>query len=222
MDDNPTLRVEAKFKNARLYNAIDAYSVPAFHHTKHALAIFNTGKVHAFCRLYRLSYSRVCQLLTLKIGPVIKLGRGSKTAIRPLCIQLAEILNSDVDWLFPPELYARGLTPVALEGQLNQFVGLHSVNRDVLALPPSQYDTMRKSEIRSEILTAISTQLTPREEKIITMRFGLDGQPEYALEDIGNLFGIGRERVRQIEARALKKLRHPRRRFSKRCRPDGL
>jgi len=49
--------------------------------------------------------------------------------------------------------------------------------------------------------------LSPREEKIIRMRFGIGEKAEYTLEETGKLFGITRERIRQIEAIALKKLR---------------
>jgi RNA polymerase primary sigma factor len=51
--------------------------------------------------------------------------------------------------------------------------------------------------------------LTPREEKILRMRFGIGEKTDYTLEQVGKQFGISRERVRQIEERALRKLRHP-------------
>ena len=51
--------------------------------------------------------------------------------------------------------------------------------------------------------------LTPREERIIKMRFGLEDGTEHTLEQVGQNFGVTRERIRQIEAKALRKLRHP-------------
>ena len=51
--------------------------------------------------------------------------------------------------------------------------------------------------------------LTPREERIIKMRFGLDDGSERTLEEVGQSFAVTRERIRQIEAKALRKLRHP-------------
>ncbi|MBZ5513436.1 MAG: RNA polymerase sigma factor RpoD [Acidobacteriia bacterium] len=51
--------------------------------------------------------------------------------------------------------------------------------------------------------------LTPREEKVIKMRFGLDDGSEHTLEEVGQSFAVTRERIRQIEAKALRKLRHP-------------
>ena len=53
--------------------------------------------------------------------------------------------------------------------------------------------------------------LTPREEKIIKMRFGLDDGSEHTLEEVGQNFAVTRERIRQIEAKALRQLRSPER-----------
>ena len=59
--------------------------------------------------------------------------------------------------------------------------------------------------------------LTPREERVIKMRFGLEDGSEHTLEEVGQSFQVTRERIRQIEAKALRKLRHPSR--SKKLRP---
>ncbi len=65
--------------------------------------------------------------------------------------------------------------------------------------------------LKEEIDKVLST-LTPREEKVIRMRLGIGEQTDYTLEEVGELFGLTRERIRQIEAKALKKLKHPTRR----------
>ena len=51
--------------------------------------------------------------------------------------------------------------------------------------------------------------LTPREEKVLKMRFGIDVASEHTLEEVGKDFSVTRERIRQIEVKALRKLRHP-------------
>ena len=62
--------------------------------------------------------------------------------------------------------------------------------------------------LREQTAQVLKT-LTPREEKIIKMRFGLDDGSEHTLEEVGQNFAVTRERIRQIEAKALRKLRHP-------------
>jgi DNA-directed RNA polymerase sigma subunit (sigma70/sigma32) len=56
---------------------------------------------------------------------------------------------------------------------------------------------------------ALLKTLTPREEKVIKMRFGLGDGSEHTLEEVGQNFAVTRERIRQIEAKAQRKLRHP-------------
>ncbi len=60
-----------------------------------------------------------------------------------------------------------------------------------------------------EQTAAVLKTLTPREEKVIKMRFGLEDGSEHTLEEVGQSFAVTRERIRQIEAKALRKLRHP-------------
>ena len=64
--------------------------------------------------------------------------------------------------------------------------------------------------------------LTPREEKVIKMRFGLEDGSEHTLEEVGQSFAVTRERIRQIEAKALRKLRHPSRSRKLRAFMDGV
>jgi RNA polymerase primary sigma factor len=55
----------------------------------------------------------------------------------------------------------------------------------------------------------VLTTLTPREEKVLRMRFGIGEKADHTLEEVGRDFSVTRERIRQIEAKALRKLRHP-------------
>ena len=64
----------------------------------------------------------------------------------------------------------------------------------------------------SEQTRKIMTTLTPREEKVLRKRFGVGEKADHTLEEVGKEFNVTRERIRQIEAKALRKLRHPRRR----------
>jgi RNA polymerase primary sigma factor len=64
------------------------------------------------------------------------------------------------------------------------------------------------SALQRTVAEALS-ELTPREQRIICMRFGIGGATDHTLEEVGKVFGVTRERIRQIEAKALEKLRHP-------------
>ncbi len=74
-----------------------------------------------------------------------------------------------------------------------------------LASPSEAVINLNLREQTAEVLKTLS----PREEKIIRMRFGLQGDAEHTLEEVGQHFAVTRERIRQIEAKALRKLRHP-------------
>ena len=57
--------------------------------------------------------------------------------------------------------------------------------------------------------TQILASLTPREERVLRMRFGIGMNTDHTLEEVGQQFSVTRERIRQIEAKALRKLKHP-------------
>jgi RNA polymerase primary sigma factor len=72
-----------------------------------------------------------------------------------------------------------------------------------------------------EQLDKILSTLTPKEEKVLRMRFGIGEKYDHTLEEVGQVFDVTRERIRQIEAKALKKLRHPTRAKRLKCFSDG-
>ena len=69
-------------------------------------------------------------------------------------------------------------------------------------------DAMIQSNLR-ETTTRVLASLMPREERILRMRFGIGMNTDHTLEEVGQKFSLTRERIRQIEARALRKLKHP-------------
>lgn len=74
---------------------------------------------------------------------------------------------------------------------------------------PSPAQTVYKDMLRDRINEVLAS-LTPREARILRLRFGLDCDRPYTLEEVGQKFGLTRERIRQIEGKALRRLRHPR------------
>ena len=77
-------------------------------------------------------------------------------------------------------------------------------------LTPTPMQSVYQSMLREKIDEVLGT-LTPREARILRLRFGLDTGVPYTLEQVGEKFGLTRERIRQIEGKALRRLRHPRR-----------
>ncbi len=66
-------------------------------------------------------------------------------------------------------------------------------------------------ELLREDIIEVMASLSPRERDVLRLRFGLDDGRQRTLEEVGQLFGVTRERIRQIESKALRKLRHPNR-----------
>jgi len=73
---------------------------------------------------------------------------------------------------------------------------------------PSPADAAIEKDL-SDQTNAVLETLTPREEKVLRMRFGIGEKQDYTLEEVGKVLGVTRERVRQIEAKAIRRLRHP-------------
>jgi RNA polymerase primary sigma factor len=93
-------------------------------------------------------------------------------------------------------------TPIGDEGDSN----LGDLIEDQNTILP--IDAMIQSNLR-ETTTRLLASLTPREERIVRMRFGLGMNSDHTLEEVGLQFSVTRERIRQIEAKALRKLKHP-------------
>lgn len=98
--------------------------------------------------------------------------------------------------------------PISLETPIGeeQDSSLGDFIADEDAVNPSE--AVEGSNLADQTRKVLST-LTPREEKVLRMRFGIGGKSDHTLEEVGQDFNVTRERIRQIEAKALKKLRHP-------------
>jgi len=98
--------------------------------------------------------------------------------------------------------------PISLETPIGEEEDSHLGDfiEDRQAISPSEaVISVNLKEYTSQVLRT----LTPREERVIKMRFGLEDGSEHTLEEVGQSFQVTRERIRQIEAKALRKLRHP-------------
>jgi len=98
--------------------------------------------------------------------------------------------------------------PISLETPVGEEEESHLGDFIVDKRVASPSEAVINLNLREQTAEVLKT-LSPREEKIIRMRFGLQGDAEHTLEEVGQHFAVTRERIRQIEAKALRKLRHP-------------
>ena len=120
--------------------------------------------------------------------------------------ELAKKMNIPVEKI--RDIYKISQEPVSLETPIGEEDDSHLGDfiKDERNVSPEEFAT--NEMLKDEISDVLST-LTEREEKVIRLRFGLEDGKSRTLEEVGQMFGVTRERIRQIEAKALRKLRHP-------------
>ena len=124
----------------------------------------------------------------------------------PTTAEIAEALDMTPDKV--REIMKIAQDPVSLETPIGEEEDSHLGDFVEDSDSPAPSDSASYSLLREQLCNILHT-LTPREEQVIKLRFGLeDGRPR-TLEEVGKKFEITRERIRQIEAKALRKLRHP-------------
>jgi RNA polymerase primary sigma factor len=129
-----------------------------------------------------------------------RLGRPATTE------ELAEEMNVDprrVHWMLQVSW-----TPISLESPVGDDEDSEFGMFVEDEVTPTPLQTTQDNMLRERVEQVLST-LSPREARIISLRFGLDNDRPYTLEEVGQKFGLTRERIRQIEGKALRRLRHP-------------
>jgi len=197
------LRVESRFKNGLLFRALDQFLGPGWTNTRAA----------EYCGVWKQEFGN---LIRLKVAPMIYRQRRWKTGEkiwRASVLRISEKLGYNPEELFPQSLYSLSLPDVVVRDFASpEIVSLQEAAGQKL-LPVSRGDEdLFNSFVRGGVIQkcedAINT-LSPREQRIIRARFGLGDDQERTLEEIGLSENVGKERIRQIEAKALRKLRHP-------------
>jgi RNA polymerase primary sigma factor len=136
----------------------------------------------------------------------VQLGR------EPTAAEVAATLSEDPRWTITPERVEEvkryGRTPISLETPIGEEgdTELGSLIEDEGAVSPVDAVT---NQLLREQLDRVLDSLDGREEHVLRLRFGLDDGRPRTLEEVGQEFGLTRERIRQIESHALRKLRHP-------------
>lgn len=124
----------------------------------------------------------------------------------PTVEEIAERLNTTVDKVI--EVQRISQDPISLESKMGneEDSKIGDIIPDENALSP--HDIAQQNMLKEQLMSVLET-LTPREQKVIRLRYGLDDAHPRTLEEVGREFSVTRERIRQIEAKALRKLRHP-------------
>lgn len=193
--EQPDLRLELRVKNNVLWHAI--------YDTHRSLGAF----CHKF-RRYNISAGTVGALLRFKLSPWTKKGE-----YRPVVQGLESALGIAADELFPRDLYERVTNPTGVI-EVSSFTALPgTIQKELRYLPApaevSDEATLELEREREERIEAVLKTLTPREGEVIRRRFGFLTGTTQTLKEIGGILGIGDERVRQIQEKALRKLRQP-------------
>jgi RNA polymerase primary sigma factor len=154
--------------------------------------------------------ARTIRIPVHMIETINKLNRISRqilqeTGVEPSAEELSKFMDMSEDKI---RKVLKLKEPVSLETPIGDDEDSHLGDfiEDTAALSPIDSATI---EGLREATRTVLTTLTPREAKVLRMRFGIDMNTDHTLEEVGKQFDVTRERIRQIEAKALRKLRHP-------------
>ncbi|NLP27345.1 MAG: RNA polymerase sigma factor RpoD [Clostridia bacterium] len=124
----------------------------------------------------------------------------------PLPEEIAKVMEMPVDKV--REIMKIAQEPVSLETPIGEEEDSHLGDFIPDDEAPAPAEAAAFTMLKEQLINVLDT-LTPREEKVLRLRFGLDDGRARTLEEVGKEFNVTRERIRQIEAKALRKLRHP-------------
>src|ERR1700747_3411117 len=155
--------------------------------------------------------ARTIRIPVHMIETINKLVRTSRQLVQelgrePTCEEIAK--RMDIPVAKVRKILKIAQEPISLETPIGEEEDSHLGDfiEDKAVVSPS--DAVINLSLKEQTSSVLKT-LTPREEKVIKMRFGLDDGSKHTLEEVGQSFAVTRERIRQIEAKALRKLRHP-------------
>ena len=155
--------------------------------------------------------ARTIRIPVHMVETINRLTRASRILLQelgrePTPAEIAKELNMDEERV--REIQKIAQDPVSLETPIGEEEDSHLGDfiEDDRAQTPS--DSVEYTMLKEQLLSVLDT-LTPREEKVLRLRYGIDDGKPRTLEEVGKEFNVTRERIRQIEAKALRKLRHP-------------
>jgi RNA polymerase sigma factor (sigma-70 family) len=176
-------RVKITIRNERLLSAIEDMGCVS---------------VRSFCLKYKVDYQKTTEIVNGKFKPINPDGQ-----LNYRVENLLEILGLNVDEAF---------TPRQLKGFRNSSFQIKMEETELKQLVDpikNQEQKHLESDVKNTLDTVLKSRLNSREEEIIRMRFGIGMNTDHTLEECATHFSVTKERIRQIEARAVRRLKHP-------------
>jgi RNA polymerase sigma factor (sigma-70 family) len=194
-EDTKAYRVKITVKNNLLLTAIEQVGYKS---------------VAEFSRDIGLTAQEISSFVALRKAPINQDGEFCPNAKKimealgaaPSDLWTTEQLNMKLKRNTTQDLFSAPTIQAILGGNVAQLEG------SVYEESEKPEEVLNKKELKAELEKVLGT-LTPREAKVLQLRFGLDGCEEHTLGEVGDMLNIGKERVRQIEAKALRNMRHP-------------
>jgi RNA polymerase primary sigma factor len=155
--------------------------------------------------------SRTIRIPIHMIETITKISKASRLLMQeygrePTAQEVAEYIDVRVEKVKQAMEAAR--EPISIDKPIGKNEDTYMGDLLVDTIQPTPYEDARDILLRERLDQVLST-LTKREKKVIELRFGLNNEPPKTLEEVGFIFGVTRERIRQIEAKALRKLQNP-------------
>ncbi len=157
----------------------------------------------------------VGEIINMKVSPFKKVRSGPRQW-KKIVRDIANVLFADPEDLFPDSL-SEALVPKGAQlfvelapQELRQLTGGSGSTPLLLGQGSNPEVRFQAKEVMDALLASLQT-LSPNQKKVLTFRYGLQGEGEHTLEEVAEKMSVSKSRIRQIEAAALRKMRHPRR-----------
>jgi len=180
-------RIEIKVKNNRLLTKMEEAGYPS---------------VTKFAEKIGMNCTIIYRIVNMKSAALDEEGY-----YRPEALRIAKFLNCTPQDIYPPA-QMRGImkeNKAQITANANEVDSLTSSLR-TLAFSPERKMILEDAK---QVLKSVMMTLTPKEQRILDLRYGLTYGEEKTLDEVGGMFGVSRERIRQQEMKALRKMRHP-------------
>ena len=180
-------RIEIKVKNNRLLTKIEGAGY---------------SSVAKFADTIGMNRTVIYRIVSMKSAALDEEGY-----YRPEALRIAKFLNCTPQDIYPPA-QMRGTmkeNKAQITANANEVDSLTSSLR-TLAFSPERKMILDEAK---QVLKAVMMTLTPKEQRILDLRYGLTYGEEKTLDEVGAMFGVSSERIRQFESKALRKMRHP-------------